>query len=186
MRPRWSVGIALGLSLLGTARASEAHGAAPPGPPPTASDLPPGPLKRLILDVQKRAEELGLKPEVVREPVGEALRAAERSRGARDAGDRVHGALLDKLAEQWAKAGQALVTAAKAERAASEAAARASELETKVTRAEALLAEQQARLGILQAEIAKAEEAAKQATQRALEKEEKRAQPKKPKKDAPR
>lgn len=122
-----------------------------------ASELPASAAKRLILEVQKNVREDKLPKEIVARPLSEAIRAADRARGARDAGDTQHGTLLDKLAEQWASAGEAVLRAVRAERAAQKEAKDLTELSTKLKRAEALLHEQQARLGRLRAELKRLE-----------------------------
>lgn len=162
------------LLVSGLAFADEAPKKAPQKPVPTASELPPSAAKRAILDVQKTARDAKLPPMLVERPIGEAIRAAERARGARDAGDTVHGTLLDKLAEQWANAGKTVLRAVQAERAAKKATSRLSELATKVKRAEALLHEQQARLGRLRAELKRLEVKTKDQQAAALETEKKR------------
>ncbi len=145
----------------------------------TASQLPPSAAKRAILDVQKQARDSGIEPDLIDRPLGEAVRAAERARGARDAGDGAHGGLLDKLAQQWATAGRAVLRAIRSERVAKKSAEVLAELTTKVKRAEALLHEQQARLGRLRAELKRLE--AKRTTDKRseIESEKKRVTPKK-------
>ncbi len=156
--------VALASSVTLAAAPARAEGPTPPAPTtPDASGLPPGPAKRQILEVQKKAREEKLSPAVLAKPVGEAIRAAERARGARDAGDATHGALLDKLAEQWAGAALAVLGAVQAERRAKTEASRLAELTTKVKRAEALLHERQARLGRLRAELKLLEQKAEEA-----------------------
>ena len=125
-----------------------------------ASDLEPGPLKRQILDVQKQSRAGGHPRSLVEGPLGEAVAAAERARGARAAGDKWHSGLLTKLGMQWARCGGAVVRATEAEAKSRAEAKRLRELTTQLERAEALLAEHQARLGRLQAEVAKAEKKA--------------------------
>jgi hypothetical protein len=137
--------------------------AAPPAgggavrPPPGASELAPGPVKRLILDLQKSARDARQPEAIVDKPVREAIRAAERARGARAAGDSRHGGMLERLAKQWVATGEAVVRAVKVEALAAEATQEVQELTTKLERAEALLVEQQARLGRLRSELEAAE-----------------------------
>ncbi len=131
----------------------------------SASELAPSAAKRLIVELQKKVRKQKLLPELVRRPVGEAMRAADRATGARDAGDPKNAALLDKLAERWATAGTAVLRAILSERAAKRQATRLSALTTKLKRAEALLHEQQARLGRLRAELKRLQ--AKTATRKA-------------------
>ena len=135
------------------AQSAAPQGATPPAAKVDASELPPSAAKRLILELQKSVRKEKLSPEVVARPVGEAIRAADRARGARDAGDARNSTLLNKLAEQWASAGKAVLRAVRAERAAKAEAKRLTELATKVKRAEALLHEQQSRFGRLRAEL---------------------------------
>jgi len=120
------------------------------------SELPPGSIKRMILDFQKELRDSGRPESTVEKPLSEALRAAERARGARAAGDGLHGGMLERLARQWIDAGKAVLEAVAIEERAAEAAAEAQQLTTKLERAEALLVEQQARLGRLKAEIEEA------------------------------
>jgi hypothetical protein len=146
-------GLAVGLSVA-TAGADDGYSTLET----KASELSPGPIKRLILDLQKALREEGLPKQIGDRPLAESVRAAARAESARGGGDGQHGTLLDRLAEQWVKAGKAVLRAVKSEQAAKKIAARARELATKVERAEALLHEQQARLGRLRAEL-KTEEA---------------------------
>jgi len=162
-----------GLALWLVASSGAAHGGASTFEL-EASDLEPGPLKRKILDVEKQVRAGGHSPDLVREPLGEAVEAAERARGARAAGDEWHGGLLTKLGEQWASCAAAVVQATEVEAKARAEAAQLRELTTKLERAEALLAEHQARLGRLQAEVAKAEKKAAAEASAAAEGETKR------------
>ena len=150
-----------------------------------ASDLAPGPLKRQVLDVQKQVREGGHPPQLVKEPLREAVQAAERARGARAAGDKWHGSLLTKLGEQWAHCAAAVVRATEAEAKSRAEAKRLRELTTKLERAEALLAEQQARFGRLQAEVRKAEKKAAAAVEAAAESEKGRMERAEKRKRAP-
>lgn len=126
-------------------------------PAPAASELPPGPVKRLILDLQKAFREARLPKTIVEKPLREAIRAAERARGARAAGDGRHGGMLEQLAKQWVQTGQGVLRAVEVEAQAAEATAEVQQLSTKLERAEALLVEQQARLGRLRSELEEAE-----------------------------
>lgn len=126
-------------------------------PPAVPSDLPPGPIKREILDFQKSIRESGQPESTVSKPLKEALRAAERAQGARAAGDARHGGMLEQLAKQWVATGEAVLKAVASEAKAASAIEHVQQLTTKLERAEALLVEQQARLGRLQAEIQHAE-----------------------------
>ena len=160
-RFRWAASVSLALGALVLAPLAAAHGGTASGPPPGASDLPPGPIKRAILDLQGQLRGLGGRAELIQAPVDSALRALERARGARAAGDRPHAALLDKVAEQWVSAATAVLRAVSLERQAETEAKRQRDLVTKVERAQALLTEQQARLGRLEVEVSKAEEQAR-------------------------
>lgn len=160
---------------------AEAHSAGGTGGPPPASELPPGPVKRMILDVQKRLVADDRDPELVEHPIAEALRAAERGRGAVAAGDQVHGGMFDKLAERWAKVATAVLEAVTREAAAKAEAERLQDLEQKVERAETLLSEQQARLGRLEKQVERAEARVEAAEGAARAAERDRTAPKKPK-----
>jgi hypothetical protein len=151
--PVLSLALVLALSVSVVTTAASAGQAPLPNAKVDASELPPSAAKRLILELQKKVREQKLALKLIQRPVGEAIRAAERARGARDAGDTKNGSLFDKLAEQWASAGQAVLRAVGAERAANKEATRLAELSTKLKRAEALLHEQQSRLGRLRAEL---------------------------------
>jgi acyl-coenzyme A thioesterase PaaI-like protein len=172
------------LALLLCSGAAAAHGA-PAGAATDPSDLPPGPLKRSILDIEKRVEEGKHPREIVELPKGEALRAAERARGAHAAGDGRHGGMLSKLAEQWVGVAVALLRAAEIEKKATSEAKRVRALRVEVERAEALLAEQQARLGRLQAEVKAAEAGVRGAADRTKLEERERIGAKKPAKPPP-
>jgi hypothetical protein len=151
-------------------------------PSPTASDLPPGPIKRAILDLRKAVDAAGQAPDLIAKPLREAVRAADRSSGARAAGDTPHAGLLMRLANQWVAAGEAVLQAVKVEREANQAAKTARDLSTKLQRAEALLTEQQARLGRLRSEVKKAQASVDAAKSSAAGAEKKRIDDKRPKK----
>jgi hypothetical protein len=136
-----------------------AEGAPIAKPEVTVSELPPSAAKRLIVELQKNLRKEKLSEELIERPVGEAIRAADRARGANDAGDSRNSTLLMKLAEQWASAGKAVLRAVLAEREAKKQASALAELTTKVKRAEALLHEQQSRLGRLRTELQQLEAA---------------------------
>jgi hypothetical protein len=148
----WLLVVAL-LAWTSTARAHEGSGYTP-----DVSDLPPSPLKRQILEVERRVKQGKHRAELVKQPLGDALRAVERARGARER-----------------------------ERKAAAEAKRARELTVKVQRAEALLTEQHARVGRLQAEVKGLEQKVKGDAQRTKDKERERIEkaptaPPKPKK----
>ncbi len=110
-------------------------------------------LWRKLQGIERRVRQAGFNDALVAEPLAESRRALERARGARAAGDRRHGALLERLAAEWAGAAASTLRAARAERRARQQAERAQELATRLERARALLAEQQARRGRLQAKL---------------------------------
>lgn len=149
---RWLLVLALGLSPLVCSTAAHAHGGAAPSKL-RASDLPPSPLKRQILDIERQVKEQRHRPELVKAPLAEAIRAAERARSARVAGDARHGGMLEKLGEQWVSVARELLRAAELEKKAAVEARRARDLVIKVDRGEALLVEQHARIGRLGTEV---------------------------------
>jgi hypothetical protein len=134
-------------------RSALAHASPPSHPAADVSELPAGPLKRTILDLQKRQRRLGSSPKLVAQPLQEAIRAGTRARGARESGDGRHGAMLEALGMAWTKVADAVLTAVATEARALAAAKRLSQLRTQVERAEALLTEQQARFRRLRSEV---------------------------------
>jgi hypothetical protein len=86
----------------------------------------------------------------------EAVRALERARHARDAGDAAHARLLDRVGAAWLRVADALVKAVELERAADEAQRLATERAAEVVRARTLLEGNQERLGRLEAQWEKA------------------------------
>jgi hypothetical protein len=90
---------------------------------------------------------------VAAEPVGRARRALERAESIRQAGDRERAPLLERAARQWAELARDLLRAIEAERAADEAEARLTDVETRTVRARALLEETMARRGRAQAQV---------------------------------
>ncbi len=149
--------VLLGIALSVWAAPAWAHGGASSETVPPASELPPGPVKKDILALQRTAHEEKHSDELLQRPISEALRSMERMRGAKAAGDERHGSQLEQLAKRWVSTAKAVLRAAQAERAATGAAERLTELEEKVERAASLLSEQQARLGRLQAQVEQAE-----------------------------
>ena len=134
-----------------------AHGGGSVAKKPSASELEPGPAKRLILDVQKKAKDAGHPDSLLAGPMGEALGAAER-RARRTGGWRSSPRLVARQARPAVGQGcRYRAPPVAAETAAETEAARLKELTTKLERAETLLSEQQARLGRLQAELDKAQ-----------------------------
>jgi hypothetical protein len=151
---RWLVAAALWAVPL---PASAHGGGGESGPPLRSSDLPPSPLKRRILDVERKRRAGHHSPASIRQPLSEAIRAAERAQGARVAGDPRQAALLTKLGERWVRTAEALLDTGISEARARVHEGRAVELLAKLERARVLLAEQQARLVRLRAELAQAE-----------------------------
>ncbi|MBM4358730.1 MAG: hypothetical protein FJ096_11555 [Deltaproteobacteria bacterium] len=121
----------------------------------TLSGLPPGPVKRQLLDLQERARATVSDPAPVDAPIRTAVRALERARQARLAEDERHARMLDQVGAEWARIAERLLEALVAERAALEAERRASELSARQVRARTLLEENQARLGRLEARWSK-------------------------------
>jgi len=151
------VPVLLGVALVAFAAPASAHGGAASDTIPPASELPPGPIKKDILALERTAHEEKHSEELLQRPISEALRSMERMRGAKAAGDERHGSQLEQLAERWVRTAKAVLRAVQRERAATEEAKRLTELEEKVERAASLLSEQQARLGRLQAQVEQAE-----------------------------
>lgn len=85
--------------------------------------------------------------ELARDPIQRAEHALRRARDARAAGSHEHAAALESLADEWANTGRDLVRASEVERTASRAETEASELETRLIRARALIEETVARRG---------------------------------------
>jgi hypothetical protein len=152
MRVRWLLLLAFAALPLARPALAHAHGVGR-GSTLRASDLPPSALKRQILDVERRVKEQGQRPELVKQPLAEAIRAAERARSARVSGDARHGGMLEKLGEQWVSVAKELLRAAELEKKAAVEARRARDLVIKVDRAEALLVEQHARIGRLGTQV---------------------------------
>lgn len=160
-RQAWAP-VLLGVLLTVWSAPAWAHGGAASNTIPPASELPPGPIKKDILALERTAHEEKHADELLQRPISEALRSMERMRGAKAAGDERHGSQLEQLAKRWVRTAKAVLRAVQLERAATEEAERLTELEEKVERAASLLSEQQARLGRLQAQVEQAEkEAAK-------------------------
>ena len=124
--------------------------------------------------VEKLLATAGLDAALVDKPLGEARHALGRARAAHDSGDASHGALLERLAVEWARMAHASVRAARSEAAAQSHAGRLRKLRTKLERGRALLTELQARRGRLQAEVDRAEQRARQRKQSAAEAESRR------------
>ena len=151
-----------------------AHGGGPRPMQGTLSDLPPGPIKRALLDVRDEAAKAEVDPKLVERPIDQALRAMERARNARAAGDVPHAAMLENLAAEWSKVAELLVRAAKNENEAKKAAGAAGDKGSKLDRARTLLSEQQARRGRLQAELADEQGRIERARDAAVEREKSR------------
>ena len=174
----WTRLLVLALVVISCSSAAHAHAG---GARATlrASDLPPSTLKRQILDVERRVKEQKHRPELVKAPLAEAIRAAERARSARVAGDARHGGMLEKLGEQWVNVATELLRAAELEKKAAVEARRARDLVIKVDRAEALLVEQHARIGRLGTEVKGLDHKVKDDANRTKAQERERLAPKK-------
>lgn len=118
------------------------------------SELPPTEVKRNLMKLwrQMRAFEGG--GTLVGRLLDNGVRAGQRSRSARDAGDRRHARLLEWLAEDWALLAQRLLRAVRVERENKELAKRLRVKETSMSRRRALVAALHARRGRLRAAIA--------------------------------
>lgn len=87
------------------------------------------------------------------EPLTQAERALRRADEARAASDPTHPPQLETLAREWAEAGVDLVRAAEAEKKLNDVQKQIADVETKTTRARALLEESIARRGRAQAKL---------------------------------
>jgi hypothetical protein len=87
------------------------------------------------------------------EPLSQAERALRRADDARAANDTTHPQELEALAREWAETSVDLVRAAEAEKKLSEVQKEIADVETKTTRARALLEESIARRGRAQAKL---------------------------------
>jgi hypothetical protein len=90
---------------------------------------------------------------LVGEPLTKAEDALRRADQARRSGDSPHAALLDGLGREWAETAQTLLLAQQAERRAVDLERQTAELDSKTTRARALLEETVARRGRAQASL---------------------------------
>jgi chromosome segregation ATPase len=90
---------------------------------------------------------------LAKEPMDEARRALSRARDAQAAGDSQRAALLEALGREWAETASELVRAAKAEQKLASTQKELGEVETRLTRARALLEESVARRGRAQAKL---------------------------------
>lgn len=87
------------------------------------------------------------------EPMAQAERALRRADEARAANDTTHPPQLETLAREWAESGVDLVRAAEAEKKLNDVQKQLADVETKTTRARALLEESIARRGRAQAKL---------------------------------
>jgi len=158
-RGRWWGPVLLAVALTAVAAPARAHGGGDAQIPP-ASELPPGPVKKDILALERTLHEEKHAEELLERPISEAVRSMERMRGAKAAGDALHGAQLGQLAKRWVRTAKAVLEAVQLEKKATAEAKRLTTLEEKVERAASLLSEQQARLGRLQAQVEEAEKEA--------------------------
>ncbi len=118
----------------------------------TLSGLPPGPTKRFLLDVRAFGRASAVDAVAYEPFLEEAIRALERARGARAAGDDKHAGLLERVGAEWARAAELSVRARVAERASLLAQEAAKEQARRVERARGLLEENQAHRGRLEAQ----------------------------------
>lgn len=98
---------------------------------------------------------------LARESIDPAKRALRRADDARASGDYPHAALLEGLALEHAESGVDLVRAVDAEKKLAQTEKELTELETKITRARALLEETLARRGRARAKLEELEKAPK-------------------------
>ena len=115
------------------------------------AELPPTPAKRRLLDFRARARASGLEGPALEESSVAAIRALDRARQARGAGDEPHARMLDQLGLELVRAAEARLDARLDEQKTTEAEKKASELGLRAGRARTLLEENQASLGRLQA-----------------------------------
>jgi colicin import membrane protein len=152
--------------------AAWAHGAgAGAAAPADPSELGPSRHKEALLELEALVQKEKLGREIVREPMGHAMRALERGRGALAAGDRRGGQLLERVAAGWIDAAREIVRAAGLERDAAERTAHASKVAGDLERARSLLQEQHARRVTLRAQLERAEADARGAAERAAQAE---------------
>ncbi len=123
----------------------------------TLSGLPAGPIKRRLLDLRELARIKAVEPEAYEPALREAVRAMERARGARAAGDANHAGMLERVAGEWARVAEQSTLARIAERASLVAEKAAKDLAERAERARTLLEENQARRGRLEAQRMQAE-----------------------------
>jgi len=147
---------ALSLALGLLAGAAAAHGTGPRPLEGALSELPPGLTKRDLMELKGRMVALGEGARPAEPSFAEAVRALERARNARDAGDAPHARLLDRVGAAWCRVASSLVETVELERAAEEAQRVAKERRAEVARARTLLEGNQERLGRLQAQWEKA------------------------------
>lgn len=148
---------------------AHAHGGAggaqlPPDAPAVAPD---GEKAKQLLD------SIAASDATARE-VAEGKRALGRAHGASLAGDRDGSRLLSRLALAWAGAAEAILGAAKAEKAADASEQRAKDAAEKLARAKVMLSETEARRGQLEAELERVRAAEKKAAEDAAVTEKKR------------
>lgn len=146
------VSVLFAVAVLAASPAVLAHGAPRPlgG---TVDGLPAGPVKRDLAELLERARRESVEPRLYEAAVHEAVRAMERARNARAAGDVLHAGHLEQVAEEWVRAASCYVRARLAERATEVVARRSKELGSAVVRARTLLEENQGHRGRLEAEV---------------------------------
>jgi hypothetical protein len=91
--------------------------------------------------------------------IGKATDALRRAEQLRASGDQKRGAMLEQTALEWAQASELLDKTARAEKELAEAQTRATELETKVFRAQALVEQTVARRARAEEAVRKLDEA---------------------------
>jgi chromosome segregation ATPase len=106
-------------------------------------------------DPAARVAEIAAQPDakVVAEPLESARDAAQRARGAREAGDEPHAHMIDEIARLWTRVAEHILRASRLEAEAKEIAREAQRVERQVERARALLTETQSRHGQAMAEL---------------------------------
>jgi hypothetical protein len=117
------------------------------------SELPPTAAKRNLLKLWRLMGQTQGGVELLARLLDQGVRAADRARSARGAGDRRHAAQLQKLAGDWARLASGLLRTVAVERANEAMATRVADHETKLVRSRAVLAALHARRGRLRAAI---------------------------------
>jgi hypothetical protein len=119
------------------------------GPALAETKSPQADTRATLQEVEARKADAA----IAAEPIASAKKALDRSKSARDAGDRTGATLLARLAREWASLARSLLRAVDAERKADALEERLADTETKAVRARALLEETLARRGRAQEEL---------------------------------